>query len=55
MAKSQSFADKSRTKKKEAGINVKVIKSVKSPNGNFKFNEKFVKVDDINKIAEAAK
>lgn len=52
MAKQQSFAEKTKTKKKEAGVNVKLIKAVKSANGNYKFNEKFVKVDDINKVTE---
>lgn len=51
MAKQQSFADKAKTKKKTEGINVKVIKAIKTPKGNYKFNENFVKVEDINKVS----
>ncbi len=52
MAKQQSFADKAKGKKKETGVNVKVIKAIKSPLGSIKFNEKFVKLDDISKVGE---
>ena len=52
MAKQQSFADKAKTKKKDASINVKVVKAVKSGKGSYKFNERFVKLDDINKVTE---
>lgn len=51
MAKQQSFADKSKSKKKESGVTVKFIKSVKTEKGTYKFNERFVKLDDISKIA----
>lgn len=50
MAKSQSFADKSKGKKKVDSITVKLIKSVKSDKGTYKFNEKFVRLDDISKV-----
>lgn len=52
MAKQQSFADKAKGKKKTEGITVKVIKSVKSEKGSYKFNEKFVKLADISKVTE---
>ncbi len=52
MAKQQSFADKSKTKKKGEGINVKLIKAVKSTKGAYKFNERFVKIEDISKVTD---
>lgn len=52
MAKQQSFADKSKSKAKTSGVNVKFIKTVKSAKGSIKFNEKFVRLDDISKVTE---
>jgi len=52
MAKSQSFADKVKKKKKSDHITVKLVKAVKTDKGNYKFNEKFVQVEDINKLSE---
>ena len=52
MAKQQSFADKAKAKKKQDGISVKMIKTVKTAKGTFKFNEKLVKLDDISKVSE---
>ena len=53
MAKQQTFADKAKAnKRKDSGITVKMIKTVKTDKGNFKFNEKFVKVDDISKVTD---
>ncbi len=52
MAKVQSFGDKAKGKKKDPYISVKVVKSVKSDKGAFKFNEKFVKLDDVSKVSE---
>jgi hypothetical protein len=52
MAKQQTFADKSKAKKKDNSVNVKVIKTIKTSKGSYKFNEKFVKIDDINKVSE---
>lgn len=49
MAKQQTFGDKAK-KVKSTHVNVKVIKTVKSANGSYKFQEKFVKLDDISKI-----
>jgi hypothetical protein len=50
MAKQQSFADKAKKKHGSSHINVKVIKTVKSANGSYKFHEKFVKLDDVSKV-----
>jgi len=52
MAKQQSFADKAKAKKKESGVTVKLIKTVKTEKGTYKFNERFVKLDDISKVGE---
>lgn len=52
MAKQQSFADKAKAKKKDNTVSVKVIKAVKSSKGTFKYNERFVKLDDISKVTE---
>jgi hypothetical protein len=49
MAKQQSFGDKAKGKVKSSVVNVKFIKTVKSGNG-YKFQEKFVKLDDISKV-----
>jgi len=50
MAKQQSFADKLKKKKKSDLISVKLIKAMKTAKGNYKFNEKFIQIEDINKI-----
>jgi hypothetical protein len=52
MAKVQSFADKAKGKKKDLGVTVKMIKTVKTEKGSYKFNEKFVRVDDIAKVTD---
>jgi hypothetical protein len=52
MAKSQSFADKAKGKKKSDHVTVKFIKTVKTSNGTYKFNEKFVRLDDISKVTQ---
>ena len=52
MAKQQTFADKAKAKKKDSGITVKMIKTVKTAKGSFKFNEKFVRLDDISKVTD---
>ena len=52
MAKSQSFADKVKKKKKSDHITIKLVKAVKTDKGNYKFNEKFVQVEDLNKLSE---
>ena len=50
MAKQQSFADKAKSKQKSAQISVKVVKAVKTGKNNYKFQEKFVNIDDISKV-----
>jgi len=50
MAKTQTFADKARGKKKATKITVKVVKTYKNDHGNYKFHEKFVQLDDISKV-----
>jgi len=52
MAKIQSFADKAKKQKHASGVNVKVVKTVKSAKGTYKFNERFVKLDDVAKVTE---
>jgi hypothetical protein len=52
MAKTQTFADKAKGKKKDLGITVKMIKTVKTDKNTYKFNEKFVRIDDIAKVTE---
>lgn len=52
MAKQQSFSDKLKKRKKSDFITVKLIKSIKTGSGNYKFNEKFVQLEDINKISD---
>ncbi len=50
MAKQQSFGDKAKKKSQQSGVNVKVIKTVKSAEGSYKFHEKFVKLDDVSQV-----
>ncbi len=51
MAKQQTFGNKA-GKVKQTGVNVKVVSASKTVKGTFKFNEKFVKLDDIAKVTE---
>lgn len=52
MAKQQSFGDKSKSKKQQSGVNVKVVKAMKSTKGTFKFNERFIKLESVDKVTE---
>jgi len=52
MAKTQTFADKAKKVKQNNGVNVKMIKTVKTGKGSYKFNEKFFKLDDISKVTD---
>lgn len=52
MAKQQSFADKSKAKSKSSRVSVKFIKTVKTESGSYKFQEKFVQLEDISKVTE---
>ncbi len=51
MAKKQTFADKSKGKGKGNKVTVKVVKTVKSEKGSYKFLENFVQLDDVNQVA----
>ena len=50
MAKQQTFADKAKKKEKASFITVKHVKTVKTEKGSYKFQEKFVQIDDISKV-----
>jgi hypothetical protein len=53
MAKQQTFGDKLKKKKQaDSGINVKVIKGFRTDEGNLRFLEKFVKVQDLNELTK---
>ena len=52
MAKKQTFADKSKKKQQAAEVSVKFVKAVKNEKGTYKFQERFVRLDDINKVTE---
>jgi hypothetical protein len=52
MAKTQTFADKAKGKQKSAHVNVKFIKTIKDAKGNYKFQERIVKLDDINQVTQ---
>ncbi len=50
MAKQQTFAEKSKAKKKDDHVSVKVIKGYTSEIGSVRFLEKMVRIDDISQI-----
>lgn len=50
MAKQQTFADKSKGKKGDTRINVRVIKAFRTTEGPTKFVERFIKVNDLPEI-----
>jgi len=51
MAKTQTFGDKMKKKKHaDLFINVKVVKGFRTDEGNLRFVEKFVKVQDTNEL-----
>jgi len=50
MAKTQTFGDKLKKKKADSGVNVKVIKTMRSDTGALRFTESFVKVNEISEI-----
>jgi hypothetical protein len=50
MAKKQTFADKAKGKGAKNEINIKVVKTLKSDKGSYKFQESFIKLDDVNKV-----
>ena len=51
MAKRQTFADKSKGKGQATKITVQFVKTIKTESGSYKFNEKFVKLDDVSKVS----
>jgi hypothetical protein len=51
MAKKQTFADKAKSTGKKSEINVMVVKTTKSSKGSYKFQENFVKIDDVSKVS----
>ncbi len=50
MAKKQTFADKAKGKAAKNDINVKVVRTLKTEKGSYKFQESFVKLDDVSKV-----
>ena len=52
MAKKQTFADKAKGKGAKSEINVKVVRTLKSDKGSYKFQEGFVKLDDVAKVSD---
>ncbi len=53
MAKQQTFGDKLKKKKQaDEGINVKVIRGLRTDEGNMRFVEKFVRVNDLADIGK---
>ena len=50
MAKKQTFADKAKGKTVKNEINVKVVKTIKTEKGSYKFQESYIKLDDVNKV-----
>lgn len=51
MAKKQTFADKAH-KRGASQINVMYVKTTKTEKGSYKFQEKYVKLDDVSKVTE---
>jgi hypothetical protein len=51
MAKKQTFADKAKGHGKANKVTVKVVRTVKSEKGSYKFLENFVQLDDVNEVA----
>lgn len=52
MAKKQTFADKSKGKDGVNLVSVKYVKTIRTESGSYKFQEKMVKLDDVNKVTE---
>jgi len=43
MAKQQTFSDKAKSKKKDSSVNVKVIKTLKTGKGSYKFSKNLLR------------
>lgn len=50
MAKQQTFGDKTKKKGAASKITVKFVKTVKTEKGSYKFQEKFVRLDEIGQV-----
>jgi len=48
MAKTQTFGDKVKKRKGDTRIHVKVVGSFMTEEGNLRFKERFIAVDDVN-------
>ncbi len=55
MAKSQSFGDKVRKRSQEIKKMAKVVVAEKKPNGQYRFREKMVSLDDVQAEIKAAR
>ncbi len=55
MAKKQSFGDKVRKQKAEARRMARVVLAEKKPNGQYRFRQKMVDVDEVQKELQAAR
>lgn len=52
MAKTQTFGDKLKKGGKADGLNVRVIQGYKSDEGSYKFQERFVRVNDLSEVTK---
>ncbi len=56
MAKKQTFADKSSRAGADADkMSVKVISAIKTDKGTYRFNERFIKVANLNEVEKVAR
>ncbi|WP_456427177.1 DUF4295 family protein [Rhodocaloribacter sp.] len=55
MAKKQSFGDKVRKQKEEARRMARVVLAEKKPNGQYRFRQKMVDMDEVQKELKAAR
>ena len=55
MAKKQSFGDKIKKKRELGRQMAKVVSAEKKPNGQYRFKQKMVHVDEVQKELKAAK
>ncbi len=54
MAKKQTFGEKVRKQKEERRLMAKVVVAEKKPNGQYRFREKMVAIDDVQAELKAA-
>lgn len=55
MAKKQSFGDKIKRQREQGRQMAKVVSAEKKPNGQYRFKQKMVHVDDVQDELKAAK